>query len=470
MRRALLALAVLAACAAEPKDVTAPPLLIVPDAAPAAAGELEPAALEARARRLFERALEDGQAIVHLRDLIAAAPRRLAGSDGAMAAVAFAMARLRAVGCDRVVADPVLVPKWVRGVETAAVIAPSAQPLRIAALGGSIATPAGGIEAEVLMVRSFEQLQQDPAAAAGKIVFFNRPMPRALARTFQAYGEAVPQRTSGAVEAAKVGGAAALVRSVTTAIDGYPHTGAMNYVDGIPRVPAAAIATADADALAVLLQQGPVTVRLELGCATHPDVEQANVLGELRGSARPDEIVVIGAHLDAWDLGDGAHDDGAGCAQVIEAIRLLRVCGLAPKRTIRAVLFANEENGLRGGAAYAAQHGREPHAAAIETDAGGFSPQGFTCSLPTESAAPLRALFAPLAAYGAGTFLPGGGGGADIGPLKAHGVPLFGLITDGQRYFDYHHTAANTLDKVNDRELALGAAAIAYAASVLADR
>jgi Zn-dependent M28 family amino/carboxypeptidase len=210
-------------------------------------------------------------------------------------------------------------------------------------------------------------------------------------------------------------------------------------------------------------------VDLALGCSTGPDVESHNVVGELRGSTRPDEIVLIGAHLDAWDLGAGAHDDGAGCAHVIEAMRLL-AAGPRPARTIRAVLFMNEENGLRGALAYDQAHGHEPHAAALETDSGGFTPRGFTCSLRGEAAAALQPLFAPLAPWGADRVIPGGGGGADIAPLGRRGVPLFGLLTDSHRYFDYHHTAQDELDKVNERELALGAAAVAWAALVLADR
>src|SRR5262249_4319623 len=254
---------------------------------------------------------------------------------------------------------------------------PRAMPLRVTALGGSIGTGADGIEAEVVMVRTFEELHELADAARGKIVFFNRPMPRALRATFQAYGQAVPQRHSRAVEAAKGGGVAALVRSVTTAIDGFPHTGAMEYQEGVPPVPAAAIATADADALAAMLSAGPVRVRLLLGCETRPDVASANVVGELPGRELPAEIVLIGAHLEAWALGQGAHDDGAGCAHVFEAMRLLQACGIRSKRSIRAVLFMNEENGLRGGRGYAAAHADEVHVAAIETDSGGATPQGF---------------------------------------------------------------------------------------------
>lgn len=453
-----------------------------PEAA-AASAAVDPA-LAARCSALAERALADNHAIALLQGLLDAAPKRLSGSPGYEAAVQWGLATMREIGLENVRAEPVLVPCWVRGVETARVVTggpkrPTAfgvqegMPLRICALGGSIATPVGGIEAEVVEVRSFEQLQALGEQARGKIVFFNRPMPRALRRTGAAYGEAVPQRSNGAIEAGKVGAIGAIVRSMTTTIDGFPHTGAMHYDDAVPKVPAAAVATADAEALAALLKKGPVRVRFELGCETRPDVMSASVVGDLRGSERPDEIVVIGGHLDAWDLGRGAHDDGTGIAHVLEAVRLLRACGIQPKRTIRVVLFANEENGLRGGEAYAKDHAAElgKHVAAIETDGGGFSPVGFSTSLRDAEAVDVRALFAPLQDLGAGVFVPGAGaGGADIGPLHKAGVPCFGLWVDGQRYFDYHHTAQDDLPMVNERELALGAAVVAYAASVLADR
>jgi hypothetical protein len=437
-------------------------------AAPAA----DPAASE-RCQALVARALDDNRAIALLRSLTGTAPKRLSGSPGADTAVQWALATMRELGFDNVRAEPCLVPHWVRGDEHAAIVAPSPLPLRVTALGGSIGTPAGGIEAEVVEVRSFEQLQELGEQARGKIVFFNRPMPRALRSVGQAYGEAVPQRSNGAIEAGKAFAVAALVRSMTTAIDGHPHTGAMRYDPAVPQVPAAAIATADAEALSTALKQGPVRVRLELGCATHPDVPGANVVGELRGRERPDEIVLIGGHLDAWDLGTGAHDDGAGCVHCLEAVRLLLATGLRPKRTVRVVLFANEENGLRGAKAYGAAHAAElgKHVAALETDSGGFTPTGFMTSLRDADAAAVQAAFAPLRDVGASLFLQGGGAcGADLSPLHAAGVPCFGLLVDGHKYFDYHHTEVDTLAMVNERELALGAAVVAFAAFTLADR
>ncbi len=426
-----------------------------------------------RCRALVARALADNHAISMLRSLTDAAPKRLAGSPGDAIAVQWALSTMREIGLENVRAEPCLVPCWQRGEERAEVLSPSPLPLRVTALGGSIGTPAGGVEAEVVEVRSFEQLQQLGEAARGKIVFFNRPMPRALRNTGQAYGEAVPQRSNGAIEAGKVGAAAALVRSMTTSIDGHPHTGAMQYDAVVPQVPAAAIATADAEALAAALKQGPVRVRLVLGCTTLPDVASANVVGELVGSERPGEVVLVGGHLDAWDLGTGAHDDGAGCVHALEAVRLLRVCGIRPRRTVRVVLFANEENGLRGAQAYGELHaaGLAQHVAAIESDSGGFTPTGFATSLRDAEAAAVKTAFAPLQELGAGLFLSGAGScGADLIPLHAAGVPCFGLLVDGQKYFDYHHTAVDTLAMVHERELALGAAVVAFAVATLADR
>ncbi|MFQ5506645.1 MAG: M20/M25/M40 family metallo-hydrolase, partial [Planctomycetota bacterium] len=305
----------------------------------------------------------------------------------------------------------------------------------------------------------------------GKIVFFNRPMPRALMNTFQAYGSSVPQRTGGAVVAAKVGAKAVIVRSMTTSIDDVPHTGAMRYEKGTPEIPAAAISTKGAERIAKLIKAGKtVRMHLRMDCESHPDVESANVVGELVGSDRPDEIVVIGGHLDCWDVGQGAHDDGAGVTHCLEAVRLLQAASIPPKRTIRVVLFMNEENGLRGANAYVAAHFAElsRHVAAIESDRGGFEPKGFTSSLRGEALESLRRLVAPLRAYGMGALIPGGGG-ADVGRLGPHGVVLFGLIPSSHRYFDYHHSERDRIEMVNERELELGAAAVAYLASVLAD-
>jgi hypothetical protein len=286
----------------------------------------------------------------------------------------------------------------------------------------------------------------------------------------EAYGGAVNQRSKGAIEAGKMGAAAVIVRSMTTRLDDVPHTGAMNYVDSIPKIPAAAISTAGAEALSEILKKEPfVKVRIKLDCEILPDVESANVVGELRGSVFPNEIVVIGGHLDSWDKGHGAHDDGAGVVQCLEAIRLLKAQGLRPKRTIRVVLFMNEENGLRGGKAYAKmERPNEKHIVAIETDAGGFSPRAFTVdadSLVIPRIAQWAYALAPLEA----DKIVKGHGGADISELKKQGVPTIGLRPDWHRYFDYHHSDLDTFDKVNERELEAGAIAMAVMSYVLAE-
>jgi hypothetical protein len=342
--------------------------------------------------------------------------------------------------------------------------------LRISALGGSVGTPPDGLTAGVLMVRTFEELRNRAEEARGKIIFFNRPMPRRLLNTFQAYGEAVPQRSNGAVEAAKVGAVAAIVRSMTTRLDDMPHTGALRYDEAAPRVPAAAISTQGAEELAATLSREPaLRLQLRLSCKSLPDVESANVVGELPGDTAADEVVLIGAHLDAWDIGQGAHDDGAGCAQCLDAARLLRQTGARLDRTLRVVLFMNEENGLRGAHAYAERHrgALKSHVAAIESDRGGLEPRGFTTSLDEGRWPTIRNILRPLAAEGMGTLLPGGGG-ADISVLGPAGVPLFGLFASPQRYFDYHHSDLDRLEHVNERELQLGAAALAYFAGALA--
>jgi len=417
--------------------------------------------------------LRSGHAYDILSELSVSIGPRLSGSPNAAKAVEWSKGKMESFGFDNVHLEPVMVPHWVRGnVEDAAIVSPgsAARKLNIAALGGSIGTTDDGITAEVLEVKSFDDLKKLGDKAKGKIIFFNRPMDRSKISTFDAYGGAVNQRGGGAVEASRAGGVAALVRSMTTMIDDVPHTGAMNYNDSIPKVPAAALSTKDAEMLDGLLSKGEkVSVKLRLSCQTLPDVESANVVGELTGSEKPGEVIVIGGHLDSWDKGRGAHDDGSGCAHVIEALRILKEMGLHPKRTIRAVNFINEENGLRGGKAYAAKsRPNEKHIAAIETDAGGFAPRGFgvtSDSLTFDKIARWSPLFASIEA----DRIRKGGGGADIGELGRQGVPTIGLRVEGNRYFDYHHSDHDTIDRVNERELELGAASIAILAYVLAE-
>lgn len=418
-------------------------------------------------------ALRSNKSIELLTDLVTTTGHRFSGTEGAAKGVEWSRRTMTALGFDSVRLETVMVPRWVRGpVEEVTVRASkgrSAISLSVAALGGSIGTPQEGITAEVLEVKSFDELRALGGKAKGKIIFFNRPMDRGFVNTFRAYGEAVNQRGSGAIEAAKAGGVAALVRSMTTSINDFPHTGGMGYADSVRKVPAISVSTQDAEMLSALLnREGSVTATIRMSAATLPDVESANVIGELRGSEHPEEIIVIGGHLDSWDKGVGAQDDGAGCVQSIEALRILKALGLKPKRTIRAVMFMNEENGLRGGIAYAAKkRPGERHLVAIESDMGGFSPRGFgiSDSLTYAVISTWAKVFEPIGAER----IERGGGGADISPLMRAGIPGIGLLVDTQRYFDLHHTDQDILANVNERELALGSAALAILSYVISE-
>jgi Zn-dependent M28 family amino/carboxypeptidase len=425
--------------------------------------------------RLVKEGLVKGQAYAMLTDLCTNVGHRLSGSPAADKAVSWAERTMTKAGLDRVRLEPVMVPHWVRGEIETASYQSSFTPrlntrLSICALGGSIGTPPGGITAEVLEVRSFEELRAVGERAKGKIIFFNRPFDAGLFDTFSAYGGAVGQRGSGAVEAARAGGVAALVRSMTGRLDDVPHTGSMGYAGDVPKVPAAAVSTVGANRLSQALKADPkLSLTLVLSCETLPDAPSSNVLGELVGAEKPGEVIVIGGHLDSWDKGQGAHDDGAGCVHAIEALRLLKALGIRPKRTIRAVMFMNEENGNRGGGAYAAAaRPGETAIAAIESDRGGGMPHGFSVGGgPAVLAAVSKwaPIFEPLDL----DRFRAGGGGVDIGPLMAKGVPGFEIIVDTQRYFDYHHSDNDVLSEVNERELELGAIALALFSYTLAE-
>ncbi len=426
------------------------------------------------AEQIVTHALRDGHSFQMLRELTALGPR-LSGSPQAAAAVELTRQMMERWGFDNVRLQPIMVPHWARGpIEEAAIInSPSVgtAPLTICALGGSIATPEMGIVAEVLEVKNFEELHALGKKAVGKIIFFNRAIDPASFDTFAGYSGAVNQRGNGAVEAARVDGVAALVRSMTTALDDVPHTGGMRYDENIPEVPAAAISTLDANYLSALIARDKnVTVRLRLTCETLPDAPSANVMGELLGSEKPEEIIVIGGHLDSWDKGTGAHDDGSGCVQSIEAVRLLKALGLKPKRTIRAVMFMNEENGLRGGIEYAREAAGEKikHIAALEADRGGFAPRGFAIEADSFFVRKVSVWSAYFESIGAER-MRRGGSGADISPLVQQGVPGLGLVPEWHRYFDYHHSDHDTIDKVNPRELELGAAAMALMAYLISE-
>ncbi len=426
------------------------------------------------AKKIMIAGLSSGKAYGMLSELSDGIGSRLSGSDNAAKAVQWAKKKMEDLGLDNVHLEPVTVPHWVRGdIEEAAIIRSASlgnRSLKICALGGTIGTPKDGITAEVLEVRSFDQLRALGEKVKGKIVFFNRPMDRSLFSTGAAYMGAVDQRTKGGAEASKYGAVAVLVRSMTTQIDDYPHTGAMIYVDSILKIPAAAVSTVGAELLSGLIaKENNVTVNLKLNSQILPNVESANVVGELRGTEKPNEVITIGGHLDSWDKGRGAHDDGAGSIHCVEALRLLRSLGFKPKRTIRVVLFMNEENGLAGGKAYAEKdRPGEKHIAAIESDHGAFPPRGFSVeadSMTVEKIARWAYALKPLEA----DRVTKGQSGPDLGELVKKGVPCLGLHTEGQKYFDYHHSDHDTMDKVNERELELGAVAMAVMALVLAE-
>ena len=417
-------------------------------------------------KTFFDTSLLNGQAYEWLDYLTNRIGSRLSGSLGAERAVAWTKAALDALGLDRVYLQPVKVPKWVRGAKEFALIetAPGVTfNVPITALGGSVATPSVGLKAFVVEVQGIEELKAlGREQIEGKIVFFNRPMQADLISTFQAYSGCVDQRYSGAKEASAYGAVGVIVRSMNLRLDDLPHTGAMSYGDQdvSKRIPAAAISTNAAEKLSNLLKLEPnLKFLFRQQCKTYPDVWSHNVIGEITGSEFPNEIIVVGGHLDSWDLGDGAHDDGAGVVQSMEVLRLFKATGYKPKRTIRVVLFMNEENGLRGGNAYAdnALLTGERHIFALESDAGGFTPRGFSFNCSDEEFAQIESwkpLFKPYLIH----YFEQGGSGADIRPLKNKYNVLAGLRPDSQRYFDHHHAENDTFDAVNKRELELGAA------------
>jgi len=419
-------------------------------------------------RKIYTAALTEGQSYEWLDHLSNQIGSRLSGSLGAERAVTWTKSELEKAGLDKVWLQPVMVPKWIRGESERAYIEgdnASITSVPICALGGSIATKTTGLKANVVEVMGIEELKAlDASQVKGKIVFFNRPMDDALILTFQAYGGCVDQRYAGAMEAAKLGAVGVIVRSVTHSLDDYPHTGSMSHGDlpNAQRIPAAAISTKGAALLSTSLKLNPDTrFFYKMSCKNLADVESHNVIGEITGSEYPDQYMVVGGHLDSWDLGDGSHDDGAGVVQSMEVLRLMKAIGYKPKHSIRVVLFMNEENGLRGGNKYAqeAKDKGENHVFALESDSGGFTPRGFSFDSDDRNFNEVltwKSLFEPYLIHD----FTRGGSGADIGPLKAtnDGIVLAGLRPDSQRYFDHHHAANDTFDAVNKRELALGAA------------
>ena len=438
-------------------------------------------------KRIYEFALTKSDCYSNLRFLCKNIGPRLTGSTNAESATTYCADLLSGVGLSKTYKQPVTVPHWVRGAKESATatyyneenlfiqrrgesemrqkpIKFLDRDLKICALGGSVATPAEGIRAKLVEVKRFSQLDSlGKAGIEGKVVFYNAPMDPTRINTFEAYGPAVQFRGKGAIQAAKYGAVASIIRSVSTSIDDYPHTGAMRYDETITKIPSFAISTKDAEWLSKNLLASPNTeLLLKSYCRTLPDTQSSNVIGEWQGTEKPNEYIVVGGHLDSWDLAEGAHDDGAGVMQSIEALRILKNLGYKPKHSIRCVLFMNEENGLKGGIEYAnqAKQKQEKHIAAIETDAGGFAPRGFACEGDSSIKKQLKSFEKLFKPYNLHEF-EHTGGGADISRLKDQGCPLYELEPESQRYFDVHHSALDVFEAVNKRELELGAASLA---------
>ena len=414
---------------------------------------------------IYKSALTKSKCYGWLDDLSNKIGSRLSGSIGAEKAVQYTKTQLETLGLDKVYLQEVMVPKWVRGSKEIAYFQVGKQKINfdICALGGSVATIKSGINAEIIEVKSLDELKTlGETKIKGKIVFFNRPMNPEFIETFKAYSSCVDQRSSGAREAGKLGALAVIVRSMNLRLDDLPHTGSTNYGDTPEnsKIPAAAISTNGAEKLSKLLIQNP-TAKLffKQSCQMFPDVLSYNVVAEIKGSENPEKIIVVGGHLDSWDLGDGSHDDGAGCVQSMEVLNILKNIGYKPKNTIRAVMFMNEENGVRGGNKYEelSNLNKENHIFALESDSGGFSPRGFSIEGDDkyfDKICTYKNIFEPYLIH---KFIKGHSG-VDIGPLKSTKIVKVALQPDSQRYFDHHHAANDTFDAVNKRELELGAA------------
>jgi carboxypeptidase Q len=416
-------------------------------------------------RKIFSYELLNGQCYQNLTYLCTGIGPRLSGSSQAARAVDWTRELMESYGFDTVYLQPVMVPHWIRGEKESAKIYSLVKTITpdILALGNSVGTGRKGIRGRLIEVKNYKQLDSlGEQNIRGKIVFYNYRMDPTLISTGQAYGEAGYQRNNGPAKASSLGAIGVIVRSLTTGIDDYPHTGSTTYADSNPKIPAIAISTLDAEELSGLLKKDPsLEFYFQTNCRMMEDIQSYNVIGEIRGTDFPDEIIDIGGHLDSWDPGQGAHDDGAGCMQAIEVLSMLKNMNYHPKHTLRAVMYMNEENGLRGGKKYAeiAAAKKEKHIVAIESDSGGFSPRGFGLDADeskTQKFMEWAKLFKP---YLSSDFRKGGGG-ADISPMSVNHVPMIGFIPDNHKYFKYHHTSQDRIEAVDQRELELGAAAI----------
>ncbi|HEY5992671.1 MAG TPA: M20/M25/M40 family metallo-hydrolase [Candidatus Udaeobacter sp.] len=429
-------------------------------------------------KRLQQAALKSDYAYTQVAHLANNIGPRLSGSAQAAKSVEYVASELKTIGCE-VQLEKVIVPHWVRGEETAALVQfpgqanNTTQKIVLCALGASVATPANGITAEVIAVRNFDELKSLPREiVAGRIVLFNYPFDKQMAaegRGNEAYGEPVVYRSDGPSAAARQGAVACLIRSVGGADYRLPHTGQTNYANDAPKIPAGAVTAEDADLIADLVRQGPVKMKLILTPQQLPDVESYNVIGNIKGSEHPEQVIIVSGHLDSWDLGTGAIDDGAGVAVSMEAANLIQKLHLKPKRTIRVIAWMNEENGSAGSKQYAKDHEKDDHFAAMETDGGAGHPLGINIKGTSEVKKMLVPVAAVLQESGAGILNLVEHCGADIEPLERAGVPCFSPIQDSRFYFNYHHTAADTLDKIVPKELAENSAVVAVAAYALAN-
>ncbi len=445
---------------AEPAEPVAPPASATPIAD----------AYRDVARAIVEAAMADDGAWKKLEYLTVDVGARLSGSQALERAIDWAAGAMTADGHENVAKEEVMVPHWVRGAESGVIVAPIERELHLLGLGDTVATPRRGITAEVVVVADFDELAALGESVKGKIVLFNKKMPPYDSERGAGYGETVPYRSQGPVAAAKQGAVAVLVRSVTAHSLRSPHTGGTRYDDAVKKIPAAAITVEDAELIALMAARGDaVKVTLKLsGQRRKKDARSHNVIGEIRGRELPNEVVLIGAHIDSWDVGQGAHDDATGCATVMQALTVLRKAGFTPRRTIRVVLFTNEENGLAGAIKYAEAHAGETHVMALETDSGGFKPRGVHVQgteLALSQSADIMTLLDPIGASRAKK----GFGGADLIPLTMRGVQALGLWVDGRTYFDIHHTEADTIDKVDPTHLKMNVATVAVVAYVIAD-
>lgn len=425
---------------------------------------------EVMLKQIYKSALTENNCYSWLDDLSNQIGHRLSGSEGAAKAVVYTKQQMEKIGLDNVYLQEVMVPKWVRGEKEEAYLQVGSKKISfpICALGMSVATPKKGLLASVIEVKSIDELKSlGEERVRGKIIFFNRPMNPEHIETFHAYGGCVDQRSSGAREAGKLGAIGVIVRSMNLRLDDFPHTGSTNYGDtpDDKKIPAAAISTNGAELLSKLLEDNPNSkLYFKQSCQTFPDVLSYNVIGEIKGSVHPERIMIVGGHLDSWDLGDGSHDDGAGCVQSMAVLEIFQKIGYKPKNTIRVVLFMNEENGVKGGLKYEEQSKLvgENHIFALESDSGGFTPRGFSVDCDEANFAKILSwerLFEPYLIH---IFRKSKGHtGVDIGPLSSDKIVKVGLQPDSQRYFDYHHAANDTFDAVNKRELELGAATMA---------